>query len=71
MSGLVDMWTNEIAKLKNKKDQNQVVDAHPIFTRKANSEPFSLFQIYGGLPLNKLLNYSEAAVSMIVDCVSP
>uniref|UniRef100_M1AEZ6 Uncharacterized protein n=1 Tax=Solanum tuberosum TaxID=4113 RepID=M1AEZ6_SOLTU len=67
MTGIVDMWTNEIAKLQKKKGQNQVVDAHPIFTRKVNSEPFSLFQIYGGLSLN----YSEASVSMIVNCVSP
>lgn len=80
------MWTNEVAKLQNKACQDEDVAAEPFSTRKAKSsdlvkedhESLSLFQRYGGLAtnylgnqLNKLLNYSDASVSMIVDCVSP
>lgn len=86
MSGLVDMWSSEVAKLRNKAGQDQAVAvaAEPIFSSgsktsneliREDHESLSLFQRYGLasnlVKLNKLLNYSEASVSMIVDCVSP
>lgn len=85
MSGLIDMWSNEVAKLRNKTGQDQTgsIAAEPIFSNatnynemvRGNHESLSLFQRYGLasnlVKLNKLLNYSEASVSMIVDCVSP
>lgn len=69
MSGLVDMWTNEVQN-RNKTDKNEAIAD----TRKGSSELVrekyekcvSLLSKF-----NKLMNYSEASVAMIVDCVSP
>nr|GEU44131.1 hypothetical protein [Tanacetum cinerariifolium] len=75
MSGLIDMWTSEANKMRTNKGQGQVQGSSlyelelannvknycsvwsKAFLKRINSQPFT--------------SYSEASISMLVDCVSP
>uniref|UniRef100_A0A3Q7IHA3 Uncharacterized protein n=1 Tax=Solanum lycopersicum TaxID=4081 RepID=A0A3Q7IHA3_SOLLC len=66
MSGLVDMWTNEVQS-RNKTDKDEAI----VDTRKGSSELVREKCISLLSKFNKSMSCSEASVAMIVDCVSP
>ncbi|GMP38107.1 hypothetical protein CsSME_00009490 [Camellia sinensis var. sinensis] len=77
MPGLVDKWTSELAKLRNKKDRT-IFEAGsspttPESSQMAQAHEKSSINLASVMPkLNlPLLTYSEASVSMLVECFSP
>nr|BAF63482.1 hypothetical protein [Potamogeton distinctus] len=76
MSGLVDMWTNEVAKLREKSQEFFKRDSTPPTSHVREKQQSSVRYpvLSQALRIKKqppVTLCSVAAVSMIVDCVSP
>ena len=81
MSGIVDTWTNEEAKLREKGrtiglspdgDQSRQVDGITKESNLLSGKLSSLIQKMKDKSLKLVfLPHSEASVSMLVDCFSP
>ncbi|KAI7979817.1 hypothetical protein LOK49_Contig239G00010 [Camellia lanceoleosa] len=77
MPGLVDKWTSELAKLRNKKDRT-IFEAGsspttPESSQMVQAQEKSSTNFASVMPKLNLpfLTYSEASVSMLVECFSP
>ncbi|KAI8027961.1 hypothetical protein LOK49_LG02G03559 [Camellia lanceoleosa] len=77
MPGLVDKWTSELAKLRNKKDRT-IFEAGsspttPESSQMVQAQEKSATNFASVMPkLNlPLFTCSEASVSMLVECFSP
>ncbi|KAK3195609.1 hypothetical protein Dsin_026919 [Dipteronia sinensis] len=84
MSGIVDTWTNEVAKLREKGEKGQTIGSSPGsdqsrqvggITKEGNVLSGKLSSLIQEMkdksPVLLFLPYSEASVSMLVDCFSP
>ncbi|KAM3356713.1 hypothetical protein P3S68_023427 [Capsicum galapagoense] len=74
MSGSINNWTTEFSKMLNSASQNQVGEPknEVIGEKHEIKEGNWRFESLKKLPLLQSYNYySEASISMILDCVSP
>ncbi|KAM7482556.1 hypothetical protein LguiB_007139 [Lonicera macranthoides] len=81
MSGIVDKWTSELAKLQNKgrtifssgsSPTAQPPEASHVVVHHGAQERSLSSSLGWAQKLNwNLVSYSEASVSMLVECVSP
>ncbi|KAJ4845106.1 hypothetical protein Tsubulata_030336 [Turnera subulata] len=80
MSGLVDMWTSELTKLRSKSEASgSSSDSTSTTTKVVQAEEVSAGSWTKSLPtfvrsmrMNPPpLRYSEASLSMLVECFSP
>ncbi|PIA52423.1 hypothetical protein AQUCO_01000354v1 [Aquilegia coerulea] len=78
MSGLIDMWTSELAKLRQKGETMFTNGAKnpPAGTELKSksifgSSPLALSPIFHSKPAGTEVIYTEATISMLMDCFSP
>ncbi|KAH7835963.1 hypothetical protein Vadar_031501 [Vaccinium darrowii] len=81
MSGLIDMWTEQLAKIRNKGSTDLTSGSSPTAAESSQvvqpkERSGTLIQwppsITNALPkISSTLAYSEASLSMLVECFSP